>query len=361
MTHDELEQYVNQLIDYQFFSYERKVNTMAKKNRNTENMSNIENMGNLESEVNEMTNNETINAVTIEEQTNTLANHVNDEMKKIMDSMPLTSTGIQESVTKDGKTVTKREYTLVNPIGKRTTLTTFDSAIIESTEKIGLALHGRKVLDFAICKELSKINTPKKLESMGFKNIGEYASALFDLSRVTATQYARIGFIFIDDNYKIKSSILPSSLTKGHLIELLSMVEDENDISNIENAFINGELSDSMSTAKMRKAVKQIKTAVTIDENGLIEDKSKDNGTAEPAEPAEHAEENESKSTPTAKAESIDTSAPESIESLIATILSNVESIKAVFDKINAGGDVIIGYNEHLEAIAALAKSAIGM
>ena len=68
----------------------------------------------------------------------------------------------------------------MNPVGNRTTLTTYDADIIKSTEKIALALHGKKILNFAICREMARLNTPEKLDAMGFSSIKDYGKALFD-------------------------------------------------------------------------------------------------------------------------------------------------------------------------------------
>lgn len=170
--------------------------------------------------------------------------------------------GIKVSKTSSGNIVQSKEYKFKNPIGKRTSLKTFDPEIIERTEKIALALYGQNVLTFAVCRELAVMSDPATLAKIGFKSIGEYGSALFDLSRVTTTQYCRIGKVFIDDDYKIKSSVMPSGLQKGHLLELLPLVGEDGDLSAIEVMYIHGELTDGMSTSKIRQVVRDRKYAI---------------------------------------------------------------------------------------------------
>lgn len=150
-------------------------------------------------------------------------------------------------------------YDFVNPTKNKSQLKTFDADIITGIEKIKMALHGRKVLGLAICRELSKLNNKEKLESMGFKNIGSFASAMFDISQVTANQYARIGEIFVNDEYKINSDILPSDLAPAHLLEMLKYLPKDGSIENIEELYLDGILVDGMSTKKLRANLKEWK------------------------------------------------------------------------------------------------------
>ncbi len=257
--------------------------------------------------------------------------------------------GVTTTETKDGAIIASKEYKFLNPIGKRTTLKTFDQAIIESTEKIGMALYGQNVLTFAVCRELAKMDDKGKLDSLGFKNIGEYANALFDISRVTATQYARIGKVFISDDYKIASDILPSGLQKGHLLELLTMVGDDGDISEVENLYLDGSLTDGMATTSIRKVVKDWKNgALAIDttasEVPAIEDKN------------ENGEKNVSR----------ETSAPTDVKTAefdvqveVGKILASCNQITESFDILNRHEFNVGGYEKALDTIRALAQAML--
>lgn len=258
--------------------------------------------------------------------------------------------GVSTTETKDGAIIASKEYHFMNPIGKRATMKTFDAAIIESTEKIGMALYGQNVLTFAVCRELAKMDDKTKLDSMGFKNIGEYANALFDLSRVTATQYARIGKVFINDEYKIASDILPSGLQKGHLLELLSVVGEDGDISDVESLYLDGSLTDGMPTTAIRKVVKDWKSgALAIEgeakEIPAIEDKSEKEG----------------------KNVSRETSAPATdvksgefdVQIEVGKILAACNQITESFDILNRHEFNVGGYEKNLDAIRALANAML--
>lgn len=257
--------------------------------------------------------------------------------------------GVTTTETKDGAIIASKEYKFLNPIGKRTTLKTFDQAIIESTEKIGMALYGQNVLTFAVCRELAKMDDKAKLDSLGFKNIGEYANALFDISRVTATQYARIGKVFISDDYKIASDILPSGLQKGHLLELLTMVGDDGDISEVESLYLDGSLTDGMATTSIRKVVKDWKNgtlAIDVDSSEVpaIEDKS------------ESGEKNVSRETfaPTdVKTAEFD------VQVEVGKILASCNQITESFDILNRHEFNVGGYEKALDTIRALAQAML--
>ena len=259
--------------------------------------------------------------------------------------------GVTTTETKDGAIIASKEYKFLNPIGKRTTLKTFDKSIIESTEKIGMALYGQNVLTFAVCRELAKMDDKSKLDSLGFKNIGEYANALFDISRVTATQYARIGKVFINDDYKIASDILPSGLQKGHLLELLTMVSDDGDISEVENLYLDGTLTDGMATTQIRKVVKDWKNGtLAIETTGAeipeLEDK---NGKSE-----------KSKNVSRETSEKTESSSSEfDVQIEVGKILSACNSITESFDILNRHEFNVGGYEKALDTIRALAQAML--
>ena len=259
--------------------------------------------------------------------------------------------GVTTTETKDGSIIASKEYKFLNPIGKRTTLKTFDKSIIESTEKIGMALYGQNVLTFAVCRELAKMDDKSKLDSLGFKNIGEYANALFDISRVTATQYARIGKVFINDEYKIASDMLPSGLQKGHLLELLTMVSDDGDISEVENLYLDGTLTDGMATTAIRKVVKDWKNGtLAIETTGKeipqIEDKN------------EKSEKSKNVSRETS-GNSENNSGEFDVQIEVGKILSSCNAITESFDILNRHEFNVGGYEKALDTIRALAQAML--
>lgn len=261
--------------------------------------------------------------------------------------------GIENIEKKDGSLIPSKEYVFRNPIGKRTSMKTFDKSAIESIEKINLAMFGKGVLEFAICRELSKLNSREKLDSMGFKNIGEFADAMFDISRVTATQYARIGELFIGDDYQVSSTVLPKGLKKGHLIEFLKYVGEDGDISAIEELYLDGTLTDGMSTKGLRVTLKHwakgelaIETDAT--EISAIEDKKSEGG--------ENVSRETSKS---GKSEKSEVSGDFDAQVEVGKILSACNDITAAFDALNNHGFSLMGYDKNIDQIKALAKAVL--
>ena len=268
---------------------------------------------------------------------NALAININDYYEKVP--------------TKDGETeISKKVYEFANPIGKRTQITLYDMAIIESTEKISKALHGRSILNYVICKEFSKIAESGKLENMGFKNIAEYGKAIFGLETSTVNHYARIGKAFINDDYTVKAGL--PELSVSHFIELNSLVGEDGDISTIIELYQTGKLVDGMSTKKIREVLTASKTP-------QIEDKS--------------TKENENKSS-----EAKDDKSSEANTNSVVTA-SNVEEYRVNFDKQVVVGQILntcniisqlfsvlsennvtaTGYEESLEVIKNLAKELL--
>lgn len=205
-----------------------------------------------------------------------------NEIDKINNLVPVRNdtTGVTQVTDKEGNEVgLMKEYTFFTKHGKRETFKTFDVNIILATERIGAALRGKRTLTFVIAKELSRLNNPETLKKMGFDNIADYAYCLFDLQKSTANQYARIGKLFINDDYRPVSTILPSSLSVSHYLELLKYVKDDTaaqDIAKIENAYIEGTIADGISTMRLRKALKEEFENVVATDSDSTSDKPED-------------------------------------------------------------------------------------
>ena len=189
----------------------------------------------------------------------TSADMLNGVERKVNQALELNegsmiSGGKFDDVTAAGKPAIRRVYDFVNSIGKRTQLTTFDAQVIEITETIGRALVQREKTSFIICRELYKMKASGKLEKLGFKNVGEYGRALFDMSPNTANQYARIGEHFIDDDYKPRGAL--PALSVSQYLEFLTYMEKKGlTLDRIESMYLDGVLTDGMSSKTMRKAL----------------------------------------------------------------------------------------------------------
>ena len=275
-------------------------------------------------------------------------NNVNIETPSVLDTLGLDFTDLSETIVNDDGTKTeiiKKTYELSNPVGKRTNVTIYDLSVIESMEKIYKALHGKTILTYAICKELSNIEKSNKLESMGFKNIAEFGKAFYNLETSTSNHYVRIGENFINDDYTVKGGL--PELTVGHFIEVSSLVEDGN-IQPIIDLYVSGKLVDGMSTKKVREVVKAIK-------NPQLEDKT------------------EKTETPTTSASTVNVAevipTTSDIEELkvnftpqvaVGKILNACTVLDELFKMLNENGTTqALGYEEPLETLKALAKALI--
>ena len=241
--------------------------------------------------------------------------------------------------------VTKKTYQFANPIGKRDSMTIYDTAIIESMEKISHALHGKAILTYAICKEFSKIAASCKLENMGFKSIADFGKAVYGLETSTVNHYARIGAIFINDDYSVKAGL--PDLTVGHFIELSSMVKD-GDISPIVELYSKGDLVDGMSTKRVREIVK------AISNGNAIEDKSTATATAA----ATAKNENSGESIPSTS-DVTELEARFDSQVVIGKIISGCTVIEQLFDMLGKNDIGAIGYTEHIDALKAIAKALL--
>ena len=182
-----------------------------------------------------------------------------------------------------GKIAIRRVYDFINKVGKRTQLTTFDPEVIRITETIATAILHREKSSFIICRELHNMKESGKLKAMGFKNVGEYGKAMFDLAPLTCNQYARIGEIFIDDEYNIVGDM--PKMKVSHYIEMLAFIEKSGgSLDELRQMFIDGKLSDGMSTKDIRLALnaakdsnKAIETTFTDEEQTSDNEQVSDN------------------------------------------------------------------------------------
>jgi hypothetical protein len=250
----------------------------------------------------------------------------------------------------DGTTleVSKKTYNFVNPIGKRASMTVYDSSIIESMEKIGHALYGKTILTYAICKEFSKIAESGKLENMGFKTIAEFGKAVYGLETSTVNHYARIGSTFINDDYTVKTGL--PELSVSHFIELSSTVQD-GDISPIIELYANGTLVDGMSTKKMRETLKSLN-------NPSLVDKSEPGNTETDKSEPKQENENTAETVPS-DTEITELEAEFDSQVVVGKILNACTAIEQMFTMLNNHEVKAVGYDEHMDAIKAIAKALL--
>lgn len=268
---------------------------------------------------------------------------------KLNDVLTIDSNSFYETIESETGTVdiVKKSYDLVNPIGKRTTMTIYDQNIIESVERIDKALTGKTLLTYVICKEFSKIAKTGKLENMGFKNIAEFGKAKFGLETSTVNHYARIGENFIGDDYNVKAGL--PNLSVSHFIELSSQVKDEGDITPIIELYTNGTLTDGMSTKAMRKAIKDLSS-------NTLEDKSSN----EENQDSVVTDNSENEATVImSETETQELQANFDKQVAIGKIINACSVVETLFEMLNEHEIEVIGYADNINSIKALAKALL--
>ena len=244
--------------------------------------------------------------------------------------------------------VTKKTYQFANPIGKRDSVTIYDTAIIESMEKISHALHGKAILTYAICKEFSKIAESGKLEKMGFKTIADFGKAVYGLETSTVNHYTRIGATFINDDYSVKAGL--PDLSVSHFIELSAQVQD-GDIIPIIELYQKGTLVDGMSTKRIREILK------TLSSGNAIEDTTSTASTTSSTS-TDSTTSNTGETIPS-DSDVAELEAQFDPQVVIGKIIGGCTVIEQLFDMLNKNEVKSVGYSEHIDALKAIAKALL--
>lgn len=275
----------------------------------------------------------------------TIKNTINERLNQ---ALTIDTESFYETIENEKGTIeiVKKSYDLVNPIGKRATMTVYDQNIIESMEKIDGALHGKTLLTYVICKEFSKIAKSGKLENMGFKSIAEFGKARFGLETSTVNHYARIGDIFITDDYTVKPGL--PDLSVSHFIELSSQVKEDGDIAPIIELYTSGTLTDGMSTKAIRKSLKALS-------NNALEDKESSNNSKD--DTTANAE-NEATVVLTPQDEE-ELKANFDPQVIVGKIINACGVIETLFEMLNDNEITAVGYSENIDAVKALAKALL--
>lgn len=278
---------------------------------------------------------------------------LNSVEERLQDALSIDNSKFVEEIgTKDGNVVevTKKVYQFATPIGKRSQITVYDRSIIESTEKINAALHGRSILNYVICKEFSNIAESGKLENMGFKNVAEYGKAVFGLETSTVNHYARIGHNFINDDYSVKAGL--PELTTGHFIELNTLVGENGEVDEIVELYATGVLVDGMSTKAVREKIKQLR-------NPALEDNAEKSGESPKSEQSSNANVATKGSAKTEETPTEELEAEFDKQVVIGQIIASCTRINELFSILKTNEIDAVGYSEHVDAIKELAKTLV--
>ena len=147
--------------------------------------------------------------------------------------------------------------------GRERNLTFYDTQLIAHHQAIQMYRDAGNMAVLAIAAELDAMDKDKSYAKGGFKSVAEYAQVVFEYKPATVSLYLRSARAFLEKTDDIDKPVrykggLPK-LTVGQMIELLPLVKDEDDISEVVEAFKSSTLNNRMSTKDMRKEVTAIR------------------------------------------------------------------------------------------------------
>lgn len=298
-------------------------------------------------------------------ETKTMEAFTAGNLKQMFDDSFDVSQHTIKAPTKDGGEVEviKEVIKFVEPIGTRTEIAVMDVEMLRAIDTINKAIHARNMSNYVICKQFDIVNKSGKLESMGFKNIGEFGKAVFGLESSTVNHYAKIGDLFLDDKGDI-NPMLPK-VSVSHLIEL-SAYASENGIEGVYELYKEGVLVDGMSTKKIRETLKDLsKNALTDSSTESSEDiesseNTESSGIFGPSEDSESSENTDSEySTPVEQTDVSQLEINFDKQVVVGKIMNACELLDSLFSLLNKHEVETIGQSEHIDTIRAIAKQLL--
>lgn len=153
-------------------------------------------------------------------------------------------------------------YDVVAMNGKEagTALKLYNSDLINHTKKIQQYNNAGNLSRLGIAKELADVDTDESYKEAGFKSVADYAFELFDYKRPTTCLYIKVGRAFLTyDKNGVPTMVrnLPM-MTVGQMIELLPLVKNDTDVSEVCKAIADGTVNSRMSTKAIRSAVRSL-------------------------------------------------------------------------------------------------------
>lgn len=145
--------------------------------------------------------------------------------------------------------------------GKQEALTFYNADLIRHTKSIQTYRDAGNLAILAIAHEFDAMDKDESYKTAGFKTVADYGRIVFDYKPATVSLYLRSARAFLTENEKHEVNYKPNlpKLTVGQMIELLPLVKDGEDISEVVKAFVDGQVNDRMSTKAIRDAVSSIR------------------------------------------------------------------------------------------------------
>lgn len=155
--------------------------------------------------------------------------------------------------------------------GKQEALTFYNADLIRHTQSIQQYRDAGNLAILAIAHEFDAMDKDESYKTAGFKTVADYGRIVFDYKPATVSLYLRSARAFLTENEKGEVNYKPNipKLTVGQMIELLPLVKDGEDITEVVKAFVDGNVNDRMSTKALRDAVSGIRAI-----NGTVKEVS---------------------------------------------------------------------------------------
>ena len=145
--------------------------------------------------------------------------------------------------------------------GKTKELTFYNTDLIRHTQYIQKYREAGNLAILAIAHEFDSIDKDESYKTAGFKTVADYGRVLFDYKPATVSLYLRSARAFLTENEKGEVNYKPNlpKITVGQMIELLPLVKDGDDVSEVIKALQSGDINCQMSTKAIRDAVASIR------------------------------------------------------------------------------------------------------
>ena len=149
--------------------------------------------------------------------------------------------------------------------GKNKELTFYNSDLIRHTKSIQKYRDAGNLAILAIAHEFDSMDKDESYKTAGFKTVADYGRVVFDYKPATVSLYMRSARAFLTENEQGEVNYKPNlpKLTVGQMIEVLPLVKDGEDVSEVIKALQSGEINCQMSTKAIRDAVSTIRAIPT--------------------------------------------------------------------------------------------------
>ena len=163
--------------------------------------------------------------------------------------------------TENAKSEEIVSYEVVAMNGKNKELTFYNTDLIRHTQSIQKYRDAGNLAILAIAHEFDSMDKDESYKTAGFKTVADYGRVVFDYKPATVSLYLRSARAFLTENEKGEVNYKPNlpKLTVGQMIELLPLVKDGEDVSEVIKALQSGEINCQMSTKAIRDAVSTIR------------------------------------------------------------------------------------------------------